>query len=1135
MYNKLLISAGGGIISRNQQADQDNCATIAIGLGGTGISCLRALKKEVYTRVKPDDASSLVARYRHIKYLAVDTDKSSVGDNGAVDSLDSNAEFFNISCPDIAGLLGKAHLLAQDPSLRWLKTKGTQGEGSSISILSAEAGAGGIRQVGRLLLLQNCKAFVTKLENIITEALKDLADNPSINIHIFTGMSGGTGAGTFLDVCYILQHVLKTLGKEGAANVCGYFFLPDVNLAKKSDVDYVPINGFAAMKELDYTMNYHCNGGQWDQQYDGFRVTTSNPPVKLAHLISATNSKGQIRSNGYDYAMHVVVDYVLEYIIKPYIPSVTSETVPEEPLTIKSHIANVETHIGMVNKKHGASYHYCVLGAANAYLPYKDITTYLAAKIFESFRDLPRQKPADADVDAFMQSCQLTYSDIFRDLVNGVPGIPHYDVDIKTLFEQTEGITNDIIPQILVPMRNATAVISGKLAQNQMALLNDSAPSAADSVKQILALSVKVKEALIQIAVQPEKGPYYACRLLYSTDIRDIRNRVHGYAVENQANLNNARNDLTLRDTDIQNALRLFQNSTVFTRKGRGRDYVNCVHAYFMQSARIDQMMVMANILSDFETQLNELYTGFFSVFEDMMRNLQATFDSNLTTLSQPVMEDNSYAVKLMTIQDLQQSLDKSVANMRRDVQIHDFVHAMLSDSDIWIDQDENKICDAVTNYFLLQLGDYTQRTLMDYLQIKFGTTAPSALQAAVYKEIILPLDERARPLFWTDTGYKLTDAKYLGYLSIPNISDVITAAAETYKSNSKDGDISVRTAWFSDRIAMYNFRCGIPMFGYKGVANYKSDYKRKAIVGSHIYEGSAGDSRDSRNLVDIAPISYVNPEEYTEAEKQDIALYGRALAAGVLCKEVLGSTPEYRVNVIDEQAVQTWMEQADQILDKQDITAGQEHLARLEKEGLPVKSYRVIENTSEMVYAEQVIRDHVVDSLSHMQLLREQLAIFDRREEKRQELQVGVQKWSAFVNDMHNFAWALSSGVIHRENDYSYVYTAESFGMEERRELTNIDKEPFGMALPLYSAYLGFIALTAEEKSGVEKTVKHYLVYKKEVTDAAVDQLRKELSGEKINAKLSTAKVTFPEQTSEITSFFKRLAAEFNNFAAMR
>ena len=54
MYNKLLISAGGGIISRDQQAEQNECAVIAIGLGGTGISALRWLSTE--------QASSVIAQ-----------------------------------------------------------------------------------------------------------------------------------------------------------------------------------------------------------------------------------------------------------------------------------------------------------------------------------------------------------------------------------------------------------------------------------------------------------------------------------------------------------------------------------------------------------------------------------------------------------------------------------------------------------------------------------------------------------------------------------------------------------------------------------------------------------------------------------------------------------------------------------------------------------------------------------------------------------------------------------------------------------------------------------------------------------------------------------------------------------------
>ena len=96
MYNKLLISAGGGIVSRSQQSEQDNVATIAIGLGGTGIDCLRLLKREVYDKLKPDNGEdSVIPRYDHIKYLAVDTDKKSLGTTKELNSIDENTEYFD--------------------------------------------------------------------------------------------------------------------------------------------------------------------------------------------------------------------------------------------------------------------------------------------------------------------------------------------------------------------------------------------------------------------------------------------------------------------------------------------------------------------------------------------------------------------------------------------------------------------------------------------------------------------------------------------------------------------------------------------------------------------------------------------------------------------------------------------------------------------------------------------------------------------------------------------------------------------------------------------------------------------------------------------------------------------------------
>ena len=36
MYRQLLLSTGGGIISNTQKDQQEECVTLAIGLGGTG-------------------------------------------------------------------------------------------------------------------------------------------------------------------------------------------------------------------------------------------------------------------------------------------------------------------------------------------------------------------------------------------------------------------------------------------------------------------------------------------------------------------------------------------------------------------------------------------------------------------------------------------------------------------------------------------------------------------------------------------------------------------------------------------------------------------------------------------------------------------------------------------------------------------------------------------------------------------------------------------------------------------------------------------------------------------------------------------------------------------------------------------
>ena len=977
MYKKLLITEGGGIISSDQQAIQDKCATIAIGLGGTGISCLRTLKAEVLTRVKPDDPNAPLVQYKHIKYMAVDTDRYSLGDTGSIDTLDANTEFFNISCPDINGLLSQAHILAQNTSLDWLKTMDNQTDGSCISIFNEMYNTGGVRQIGRLLLIQNSKSFVSKLTDTISEALEDLPERVRVNIHIFTGLCGGTGAGIFLDVCYLIKHVIKQMNLRNVYTF-GYFFLPDVNLPNininESVKDFFIHNGFAAMKELDYCMNYDNNGGEWNQQYDGFVVKTNEQPVSIAHLISAKDCEGNEIANPYRNTMHTVADYIITgYIVRPY---ADEDDLTEEPISsFRSLVSVLLGHSSVLDKKHGGAYNYCILGASNAYLPYKEITTYLTSKIFEGFANLPKQLPFDADIDLFVKNNRLSYADIYRELCDKMPAVSNITVDHKKLYEQVQGLSPNVIPQLLMPIRNVGLNIADQLQKNKKALLkyDSSEVNLTPTCRNYLTIAARIHYALIDIAKQADKGPYYASGMLHNLNARDLQKIVVGYKAENDSALRLALNTISLREESLEQALKDLQNSNFLNRKKKAEKYVHAVHAYYVQRYKIDTIKIMGELLSEFEEQLSVLYDRYYSVFASVMKNLQATFEANRVALSNPLNEDAEYAVKLITVQDLQSSLDATVAAMDIPGQIHGFISDMLNNPESWISQDENKIFTQVNKYFLSQLSEYTSRTIDDYLKIKFETTDPTRLQKKVYEEIISPLGNRAKPMFWIDNDtFSLSDAMTLSLLSIPNISDFIQAAARQYVVANHD--VYVRTAWATDRITIFKFVCGVPLFGYKGVSNFKETYKQKKIVGSHLYEGSARDPRDSRRIINITPFSCIPKEMYTPDDIRNMELYDFALANSIVTKIPVGDRYEYHLNILDKEAINSSIDIMDKIINEKDTNKAIAFINTQQGEKFKIESYKVIPTNHNDEFRDRIVKDNVLGSVLYMDIMTEQV-----------------------------------------------------------------------------------------------------------------------------------------------------------------
>lgn len=522
IINNLALSMGGGIISLKQQAKQaENTVSILIGLGGTGVDCIREIKTQVYSRIEPDGGEdATVARYRHIRFLGVDADNANVSQDANPEDK-KIAETLSLSGDEVFTLAGSG----------------------------VKFGADGVRQVGRFLLMSKAADFMTKLQNLISDAKIGL-QSPEVVVHIFSGMGGGTGSGTFLDVCYMVREVIKN---EKGTYMCGYFFLPDVNVAhvRSNRVkDYIPLNGYAAMQELDYCMNIEKNHGKFRQEYTGgMLIDWDRAPVDYCHLISAQDNNGNVRQDAYNYAMKVTSEYVFEFLVKT------------------AHLNSEKVKIGELekDKKYGYFINYLSIGASSAVVPLKEINTYLATRLFDRFSEVGKDIPSENDVWSFAVGVfSETNSD--KDIQSRV-----YDAIYATLqgyaknsYTQWDGTAKQMEKngdqEMVYFYEGQTAEKEGILAKNRAGLLDS---------KNNESLISKVKRIMKTVITDINRGPVFGYNILNGANEFSMDNVISGLITINTEKLNS----LSKRSTIVLDICSRIPN--LFTYGvGRGRERI---------------------------------------------------------------------------------------------------------------------------------------------------------------------------------------------------------------------------------------------------------------------------------------------------------------------------------------------------------------------------------------------------------------------------------------------------------------------------------------------------------------------------------------------------------------------------------
>ncbi|MDR1161840.1 MAG: tubulin-like doman-containing protein [Tannerellaceae bacterium] len=220
---------------------------ILIGLGGTGGKVLKEFRKRLFAEFKEDERKNLP-----IGFFYVDSTDEMMKPNDITFRVQGQDASFNVNefvnikgieldtvfenpggFPGLSGFIG-------DPEVMQ-KTIGTLG-----------AAAGQKRRAGRILFGASIQSFLHTLSSQHMKVVEK-SGKASVTIHIFTGLAGGTGSGSIIDVITQTRNKFSNTileNRQSGADIVVYCMVPEKNIPPGCDAGRYQANGYAALTEL---------------------------------------------------------------------------------------------------------------------------------------------------------------------------------------------------------------------------------------------------------------------------------------------------------------------------------------------------------------------------------------------------------------------------------------------------------------------------------------------------------------------------------------------------------------------------------------------------------------------------------------------------------------------------------------------------------------------------------------------------------------------------------------------------------------------------------------------------------------------------------------------------------------------
>jgi len=248
--------------------------TIIIGIGTSGLYTLENAQRfyyETYGVNKPNN----------VEFIYIETNES----NRPVGTpIGNSITRVYVSLDNMAEMIAEIKKSCDNPD--WMP--------DSKMVLAAGLGAGGIRSCGRLALWgknqqgDNFSNVIHAINNAYASVMQvsnntnNQANKPTVFI---TGsVTGGTGAGVFIDMGYLIRHLVQDI-----KDLYGLFLLPkEPAVIRGYEVMYG--NAYGSIKDLEY---YNKIENKYREKWpNGFVKEFEGPPYELVQFISQDYQDG---------------------------------------------------------------------------------------------------------------------------------------------------------------------------------------------------------------------------------------------------------------------------------------------------------------------------------------------------------------------------------------------------------------------------------------------------------------------------------------------------------------------------------------------------------------------------------------------------------------------------------------------------------------------------------------------------------------------------------------------------------------------------------------------------------------------------------------------------------------------------